>query len=284
MSCIFNAEFRNFTFSPKVWASQWLLSGVGETRHNSAGSTCMPSTTLANVRCSRTHSWEVTPRWCFHLNFPIRHNQLLVVTPAWGSPGNDGPSPLIEMKYLEPMGRLPTSPLPHLGIVWAQIGDNTWVKGGLFFHNALPLFQEEENPFRCQQHGLSLNSGPSLISHTEVWQNSFVTFMTYWEINLTPSLPSFFTEICRLYCQQQWMWMDMCWLFPTTCLFTTTQSTDGEPGGWTRRKVGLCFPEGLSLADKWHSSQIFPSLNLKLMSLSRSGECPQDCVDFKMKL
>lgn len=28
----------------------------------------------------------------------------------------------------------------------------------------------------------------------------------------------------------------------------------------------------------------FPGLNLELMSLSRSGECPQDCVDFKMKL
>ena len=131
------------------------------------------------------------------------------------------------------------------------------MKGGLFFHNALPLLQEEENAFRCQEHDLSLNSGPSLISHTEVWQNSSVTFMTYWEINSPPSPLSFFLEICRSYCQQQWMWMDMCWLFPTTCLFTTTRSMDGEPEGWIRRKVGLCFPEGLSLADKWRSSQIF---------------------------
>lgn len=140
---------------------------------------------MSDVQEPTTERWP--PSWCFHLSFPIRHNQLLVVTAAQGSPGNDGPSPLIGMKFLEAMGRLPTSPLPPLGIVWAQIGDNTWVKGGLFFHNALPLLQEEENPFRCQEQGLSLNSGPSLISHMEAWRNSFVTFMTYWEINSTPS-------------------------------------------------------------------------------------------------
>lgn len=145
---------------------------------------------MSDVQEPTTERWP--PSWCFHLSFPIRHNQLLVVTAARGSPGNDGPSPLIGMKFLEAMGRLPTSPLPHLGIVWAQIGDNTWVKGGLFFHNALPLLQEEENPFRCQEQGLSLNSGPSLISHMEVWWNSFVTFMTYWEINSTPSPPILF--------------------------------------------------------------------------------------------
>lgn len=284
MSYIFNAEFRNFSFHPKskhlsrcslVWEKP-------DITHQAVHACPALLQHTSDVQEPTPEKWP--PSWRFHLSFPIRRNQLLFVIPAQGSPGNDGPSTFIEMKFLEPMGRLPTSPLPHLGIVWAQIGDNTWVKGGLFFHNALPLLQEEENPFRCQEHDLSLNSGPSLISHTEVWQNSSVTFMTYWEINSTPSPLSFFLEICRSYCQQQWMWMDMCWLFPTTCLFTTTQSMDGEPEGWTRRKVGLCFPEGLSLADKWRSSQIFPGLNLKLMSLSRSGECPQDCVDFKMKL
>lgn len=31
----------------------------------------------------------------------------------------------------------------------------------------------------------------------------------------------------------------MCWLCPTTCLYITTLSTEGEQEGLTRQKVGL---------------------------------------------
>lgn len=141
------------------------------------------------------------------------------------------------------MEQLPTSHF-LLGIVWAQIGDNTWVKGGLFFHNALPLLQEEEKRIQMPRAWLVPKFWSiSHISHTEVWQNSSVTFMTYWEIN-SPLSPILFPWNLQVVLSTT-VNVDghVLWLFPTTCLFTTTRSMDGEPEGWIRRKVELCFPE-----------------------------------------